>query len=201
MEIILATQNMHKIREYREMFAPLKFVDLRTLHQFPDYQVPEELHETFAENALLKAKHASIALNRWVLADDSGLVVPKLNGRPGVFSRRYAGPEATDSDNRKKLLKEMERLVDLERAAYYECCLALVSPDGYERCFSGICEGQILTEERGRHGFGYDSIFQKHDYEKSFGEIDESTKNRISHRRKAFDKLATALELMGVANA
>ena len=95
----------------------------------------------------------------------------------------------------------MERLVDLERAAYYECCLALVSPDGYERCFSGICEGQILTEERGRHGFGYDSLFQKHDYEKSFGEIDESTKNRISHRRKAFDKLVTALELMGAAKA
>lgn len=200
MEIVIASHNVHKIREYREMFSTLKFVDIRTLHDFPEYQSPDEEHQTFAENALLKARHASKALNSWVIADDSGLVVPKLNGEPGVLSRRYAGPDATDSDNRKKLLKAMANLSDLERAAYFECCIALVSTDGYEKCFSGICEGQILTEERGRHGFGYDSLFQKHDYDKSFAELDESTKNRISHRRKAFDKLATALELRGAMN-
>jgi XTP/dITP diphosphohydrolase len=197
MEIVLASHNVHKIREYREMFARLEGCDMITLHQFPDYQQPEEVYPTFAENALLKARHASRVLKRWVLADDSGLVVPKLNGQPGVCSRRFAGEGATDSDNRKKLLKMMAGFVDLERAAYFECCLAIVSPDGYERCFTGICEGQILTEERGRNGFGYDSLFLKHDYDKSFAEIDESTKNRISHRRKAFDKLATALELSG----
>ncbi len=197
MEIIFASHNVHKIREFREMFASLEQIDMRTLHQFPDFQMPEEVHSTFAENALLKARHASKVLNRWVLADDSGLVVPKLNGQPGVLSRRFAGNEATDGDNRKKLLKLMEGMLELERAAYYECCLAIVSPEGYERCFSGICEGQILTEERGRNGFGYDSLFQKHDYDKTFAEMDESTKNRVSHRRKAFDKFSTALELSG----
>lgn len=201
MEIIVATHNVHKIREFREMFATLEHVELRTLHQFPDFEMPEEIYSTFAENALLKARYASKVLNRWVMADDSGLVVPKLHGQPGVLSRRFAGKEATDADNRKKLLKLMEGMVELERAAFYECCLAVVSPEGYERCFTGICEGQILTEGRGRHGFGYDPLFQKHDYDKTFAEMDESTKNRVSHRRKAFDKMATALELCGAMRA
>lgn len=197
MEILIASNNVHKIREFREMFKTLgrNDIDVLSLHQFPDYIPLEEIHETFQENALDKARHAAKALNKRVVADDSGLVVPILGGAPGVRSRRYAGVDATDAENNQKLLKGLEGKSELERSAYYECAIAFVNPDGFEKCVSGICEGHILYAEKGRHGFGYDPLFQKHDYDKSFAEIDEAMKNRISHRRKAFDKLASVFEM------
>jgi len=194
MEIILASTNSHKIREFREMFRGFSQFELLSLHSFHDYQSPEETGQTFRENAILKAEHAARHLRRWVLADDSGLVVPALNGSPGVHSRRYAGPHATDEDNRKKLLIELKAVEDSKRVAYFECCLALAGPEGLKKCAEGICEGLILREARGRQGFGYDSLFVKNDYEKTFAELDESVKNRISHRRKAFERLLTVLE-------
>ncbi len=196
MEIVLASINVHKIREFKDMFKPFSHLELVSLHHFPHYIPPEEIGQSFQENAILKAEHAAKHLNRWVLADDSGLVVPALNGEPGIYSRRYAGPKATDAENRKKLLKAMNLLNSMERVAYYECCLALANADGLKKHVTGICEGHILTEERGRHGFGYDSLFVKNDYEKTFAEIDEATKNRISHRRKAFERLAVFLETL-----
>lgn len=198
MEILIVTSNLHKLREFREMFKIFNSCELLSLHQFPQYESPPETGTTFQENALLKARHASNALNKWTLSDDSGLVVPMLKGAPGVFSKRYAGEKATDLDNRQKLLKEMQQLKDFERSAFFECSLSLCGPDGTEKSFSGICEGVILTEERGRNGFGYDSLFLKHDYEKTFAELDESIKNRISHRSKAFEKLSMALENLGM---
>ncbi len=194
MEIVLATHNVHKARELREMLKTLSGLEFLTLHQFPDYLPIVEDETTFEGNALKKARHAAKTLNKPVLADDSGLVVPAIGGAPGVFSKRYAGENATDGENRKKLLKEMEGLTDVERHAFFQCVLVFVHPYGEEKVFSGITEGTILTEEKGSRGFGYDSIFLKHDYDKSFGEIDEATKNRISHRRKAFDKFATYFE-------
>lgn len=194
MEIVIASHNMHKIREFRDMFKSMKNIDLLSLINFPKYSLPEETGKTFAENALLKARHASSHLKKWVLADDSGLVVPMLKGEPGVFSSRYAGENATDIDNRQKLLQKMQHLTGLERAAYFECCLALCSPEGFEKTVTAVCEGMILDEERGRNGFGYDSLFQKHDYDKTFAELDEAVKNRISHRLKAFDKIAILIE-------
>lgn len=194
MEIVLATSNLGKIREYRDLFKRLKGFDVLSVLNFPDYTLPEETGTTFQENALLKAKDAALHMKKWVLADDSGLVVPKLQGRPGVYSARYAGIDATDAENRKKLLKEMHSFSDLERSAYFECCIALCGPDGTEKCVKGTCEGRILTEERGRHGFGYDSLFVKNDYDKTFAELDEGVKNRISHRYKAFERLIPVLE-------
>ncbi len=194
MEIVIASMNLHKIRELREMFKPFPIWDILSLHNFPDYASPEEHGKTFKSNALIKAKQGAEVLQKWVLADDSGLVVPSLGGAPGVNSRRYAGEDATDAENRQKLLQEMKDKKDHERAAYFECCLAIGSPDGLVKSFTGICEGIILTEERGRNGFGYDSLFVKHDYDKSFAEIDDTTKNRVSHRRKAFEKLIVFLE-------
>ena len=104
MEILLATANLHKLREFRDMFKSLPHIEIISLHQFPDYSLPEETGLTFKENAILKAEHAARTLNKWALADDSGLVVPSLGGEPGVFSRRYAGLEATDVENNQKLL-------------------------------------------------------------------------------------------------
>ncbi|CUI15712.1 Nucleoside-triphosphatase [Candidatus Protochlamydia naegleriophila] len=195
MEILLATTNLHKIREFREMCKPFSHLEILSLHQFPSYIAPVETGKTFKENAILKAEHAAKQLNVWAIADDSGLVVPFLQGQPGIYSRRYAGPEACDADNRKKLLQEMARLTTQEdRSAYYECCLAVANSSGLKKCVQGVCEGFILTEAKGRYGFGYDSLFVKNDYEKTFAELDETIKNRISHRRKAFERLAAFLE-------
>lgn len=189
MELILATHNLHKIREFREMLKTLKNLDIISLLQFPTYKLPPETGATFEENARIKAQDAAKELNYLVLADDSGLVVPSLNGQPGIHSKRYAGEEATDAENRIKLLNEMKSLQGLQRSAYYECCLVLANPSEVLMRVSAKVEGRVAKEERGRNGFGYDSIFVKNDYEKSFGELDEQTKNRISHRKKAITKL------------
>ena len=194
MEIVIASTNLHKIREFRELLKPLAFLDVLSLLNFPAY-VPEiETGLTFKENATNKAQHAALALNKLVLADDSGLVVPSLNGEPGIHSRRYASDDATDTENRQKLLKAMTSLEDLERSAYYECCLVLASSEKILKSVTGICEGRIIKEERGRNGFGYDSIFLKNEYDKTFAEMDFTIKNRISHRQKAFERLVSELE-------
>lgn len=194
MELVIASSNLHKIREFRAILKCIKGLDVLSLLDFPNYTLPEETGATFEENAALKATDAALALKRWVLADDSGLVVPALNGAPGVYSARYAGVGATDADNRRKLLKEMAKFADEKRNAYFECALAIAAPDGLKKTAHAKCEGTITTDERGGLGFGYDALFIKHDYSKTFAELDEDTKNRISHRRKAFDKLIPFLE-------
>ena len=169
MELVIATHNLHKVREIRDMLKELKALDVLSLHNYPDYHLPEETGETFMDNASLKAEH-------------------------GVHSARYAGEEATDAENRKKLLSELRGKEDLQRSAYFECCLVLAGPDGVKKKVSGTVEGMIAEEEAGRNGFGYDPIFIKNDYDKTFAQLEELTKNRISHRRKAFDKILPTLE-------
>jgi XTP/dITP diphosphohydrolase len=196
MEIVLATTNLHKIREFKDLFkALLPHLELLTLRQFPDYVPPEETGTTFRENALLKAEHAAKQLGKWALADDSGLVIPSLNGEPGVYSSRYAGLEATDKENCDKVLRNLEPFPNREdRSAHYECCLVLANPESVVKSVEGICEGYLLAEPRGRNGFGYNPLFVKNDYEKTFAELDDSVKNRISHRRKALERLLAFLE-------
>ncbi len=194
MEIVIASHSVHKIREFRDMFKPFKHIDVLSLLDFPHYSLPEETGTSFKENAVQKALDASVVLNKWVLADDSGLVVPNLNSEPGIYSRRYAGEDATDSENRQKLLLKMKDFDHEKRHCYFECCLALANPEGLQKVVSGTCEGMITTEEKGRNGFGYDSLFQKTGYGDTFAELEESVKNRISHRSKAFSKLIPTLE-------
>ena len=193
-EILLATSNLHKIREFREMFRPLHNFELISLCQHPEYIPPEETGSSFKENAILKAIHAAQFFGALVIADDSGLVVPSLKGLPGVHSRRYAGPSATDVENRQKLLQAMISFQGVERTAYYECVIAIADAKGLRKCVEGTCEGVVVTESRGRSGFGYDPLFVKTDYDKTFAELEASVKNRISHRRKAFDRMMTFLE-------
>jgi XTP/dITP diphosphohydrolase len=192
--LIIASHNIHKIREFRSMLKMISAIDVLSLVDFPNYIPPEETGSTFEENAILKAVHASTALKQWVIADDSGLIVSSIGGAPGVHSARFAGIDASDLDNRKKLLDAMQHLSDDDRAGYYECCIALASPEGLKKVSRGTCEGSILTQEKGTGGFGYDSLFVKNEYSKSFAELEESVKNRISHRRKAFDKMIPAIE-------
>ncbi len=196
MELVIASRNVHKIREFRAILKKVLHCDLLSLIDFPSYVPPPESGATFKENAILKAEHAARALHRHVIADDSGLVVPALNGAPGVYSRRYAGENATDKENRQKLLSDMRNLEDASRQAYFECWIALASPQGLEKCVKGIAEGTIIDKEKGGFGFGYDPIFVKHEYGKTFAELGEDIKNRISHRRKALDKLLPILETL-----
>ena len=196
MKIVIASSNLHKVREFRELIKSLKGFDILSLHNFPQYKALEETGKTFKENAISKAVHAAQELGVLVLADDSGLVVPILNGDPGVRSRRYAGDNATDAENRQQLLKALQGKENLVRSAYFECCIALADPQGLKKCVTGRCEGVITTEERGGNGFGYDSIFMKHETQKTFSELDEAVKNRISHRGKAFDAISIVLETL-----
>ena len=194
MQFILATHNLHKIREFRDMFRGSNQIDLVSLSAFSSYELPEETGSTFEENAKLKAEHAAAHLQCWVIAEDSGLVVPVLQGRPGVYSKRYSGENGNDVKNRQKLLDELSGKKGLERSAYFECVIAVANPKGVQKVSRGTVEGMISEKEKGRNGFGYDSLFIKNDYEKTFAELDEPTKNKISHRRKAYDRLIHFLE-------
>ncbi len=194
LELVIASTNIHKVREFKTILKSFTRFDLLSLSDFPDFIPPEETGQTFEENAILKAEYAAKILNRWVIADDSGLVVPTLNGAPGVYSARYAGKDATDLENRKKLLDEMQHLMDEDRQAIFECVIAIASPTGLKKWVRGTCEGTLLTKDRGTGGFGYDPLFIKHGYNKTFAELGESVKNRISHRRKAIDKILLSLE-------
>ncbi len=194
MKLIIASTNFHKFREYKSMLKSFLDFDLYSLRDFPDYVQPEESGKSFEENAILKALHAAKCLNALVLSDDSGLVVPALGGEPGVCSARYAGADASDYENRHKLLHKMDSLQENQRAAYFECVIALASPDKIIKVTHGFLEGTIAYDEKGSNGFGYDSIFIKYDYNKTLAELEQEVKNRISHRRKALDKMLLTLE-------
>ncbi len=193
--LVIASSNVHKIREIKEMLKETLSIDLLSLRDFPHYQSPEETADSFKGNAILKATQAAKSLKHWALGEDSGLVVPALGGEPGVFSARYAGNDASDADNRNKLLFKMQHLMDTDRDAYFACCFALVSPEGsLKKTACATCEGTILPQEKGGSGFGYDALFIKHGYNKTFAELESSLKNKTSHRRKALDKMLTCLE-------
>ncbi|MDP1608297.1 MAG: RdgB/HAM1 family non-canonical purine NTP pyrophosphatase [Chlamydiales bacterium] len=193
-QLVIASQNMHKVREFRTMLKGLTHLDVRSLCDFPEYEPLPETGSSFEEIAIAKATHAANALQCLVLAEDSGLVIPALQGSPGIYSSRFAGEQASDLDNRKKILEEMRHLLDDDRSAYYESWVALASPEGLVKCARGTCEGKIAIAERGNSGFGYDCLFIKHEYNKTFGELTESIKNRVSHRRKALDKILPFLD-------
>jgi len=197
-QIVIASRNVHKIREYREIFRSISDFDILSLLDFPEYVPLKEEGKSFKENAVNKAVFAAKTLNKLVIGDDSGLVVPSLNGKPGIYSSRYAGENASDSDNRKKLLQEMEGFEGDKRRDYCESCIALASAEGLKNSSCATCEGMILKEGRGGGGFGYDPLFVKHEYSKTFAELDSSIKNKISHRRKALDKIMPYLEVLTV---
>ena len=186
MKLILATKNKGKVKEIREFFKGIK-IELVSLNDFPEIEDIPETGSTFEENAWLKAKAVFDRLQICALADDSGLEVDYLNGRPGVYSARYSGENATDESNRKKLLHELANVAEHNRTARFICVMVLY--DGIKKnIFRGICEGTIIEEERGTDGFGYDPLFVPEGFDKTFAELDIETKNIISHRGKALLK-------------
>lgn len=165
---------------------------LRSLEELGLPAPPEEGRE-FREIALGKARWASRRAGLPALADDSGLEVDALGGRPGVRSARYAGPGATDAENNRKLLEELRGLPLERRRARFRCAIALVDPEGWETVVEGVCEGFIALEPRGTGGFGYDPLFWVPEYGRTFAELPPEVKNRISHRGQALRALRGAL--------
>ncbi len=199
MRLLLATSNLHKLREIRAILSKNKSLELLTLRDFPQFKLPEETGTTFEENAILKAISAAKELHIMTLADDSGLVVPALDDRPGIYSNRYAGENASDKENLEKLINELHNIKPEKRLARFECAMALSNENGdLIKCVTGSCEGSLILEPRGNKGFGYDPIFIKYDYNKTMAELTEDVKNRISHRRRAFDKILITLESLGI---
>lgn len=179
--LVLATRNPHKLREMERLLAPFGL----TVEPLPDHvELPPEVGETFADNALPKARAAAAALGRPAIADDSGIESDALGGAPGVRSARYAGEDATDAENLAKLLAEAPAGSGLR----YVCALAYVEPDGGERLFFGTCRGRLASRPRGVHGFGYDPAFlpdEVGDGELTMAEVTDLEKDAISHRGRA----------------
>src|SRR5262249_29835896 len=169
-------------------------LELRDLTAFPAAPEVVEDGQTFADNARKKATELARQLGHWVLGEDSGLVVPALGGRPGVYSARYAGKQGEDEANNEKLLAELAPLPDERRAAYYVCTAALADPDGNERAVvEGRCHGVITHERRGTGGFGYDPLFLIPEYHQTFGELSPRVKHALSHRGRALARLRPVL--------
>lgn len=195
MELLIATQNQGKVKEYQRLLAGVDATVIGLADvSLGDLDV-EETGTTFEENALLKAKAYAEASGKIALADDSGLVVDALDGRPGVYSARYGKPEFDDAGRRAYLLEEMTGVPLDKRSARFRCVIAVYNP-ATEASYTvdGACEGIILTEERDAgKGFGYDALFQPNGYDKTFGELAPEEKNSISHRGVAAKKLPEIL--------
>lgn len=182
MKIIVATKNHGKVKEISKIFASLG-VDVVTQEEAQIDVDVEETGDTFEKNALIKARAVSMLCDDIVIADDSGLCVDALDGRPGVYSARYAGPDASDAQKIEKLLSEMEG--EKNRAAKFMCCVALVTPDGREFVSHGEVVGEILSSPEGENGFGYDPVFFSNELQKTFALATPEEKNAISHRGRA----------------
>lgn len=197
MRIILATQNKGKIRELQELLGD-EDIEVLSLKDIEDWEDVEENGITFAENAALKAKAAVKKTGLIALADDSGLEVDALDGRPGVYSARFAGEPKDDERNNDKLLQQLKEVADSQRQARFRCALVIATPDGKEFLTEGTVEGQILTERRGKDGFGYDPLFFVPEYQRTMAELTLSEKNRLSHRAQAFRKAIPILQTLKV---
>jgi XTP/dITP diphosphohydrolase len=191
--MLIATHNPGKVREFRQLLLhpSREWVGLDDLAISDDVQ---ETGCTFAENALLKARAYARLTGLTALADDSGLEVDALGGRPGVLSARYAGPGATDEDRYRLLLRELEAVPEDRRQGRFRCAIAVAWPDGRCALATGRCEGTIAFEPHGSRGFGYDPVFVVPRYSRTMAELSSEIKNELSHRARAAQALLTLLE-------
>jgi XTP/dITP diphosphohydrolase len=185
--LVLATTNQNKVREFRQFLSEFP-VTVKSLSDFGPLPGVIEDGSTFDENAYKKAHHYAKVLGIPAIADDSGLVVDALNGAPGVRSARYAGEDASDQDNCRKLLAEMEGQGN--RKASFVCVLSIAMPSGPALTYEASCDGTILDAPRGSNGFGYDPLFYYEPYGKTFAEISMEEKNKVSHRGKVLSELS-----------
>lgn len=192
-ELIIATKNAGKAKEFQQFFAQLH-IRVKSLLDFDDLPDVEETGTTFAENARIKAETIAELLNMPVLADDSGLEIDALQGRPGIYSARYAGEDKDDEANIRKVLEEMQSVPMENRTARFVCVLALAEKGKETVITEGYCEGKIALHPAGENGFGYDPIFIPEGYTNTLAELNPSVKQEISHRRHAMDQLQALLQ-------
>ena len=190
-KFILASNNNGKIREMKEKLNPLGITVISQKEAGYNIEV-DETGTTFEENATLKAEAIYKLSKLPVISDDSGLEIDALNGEPGIYSARYAGENATDEDRRNKVLNLMKNVKKEKRTARFTCAICYIDEDGNKHIFKQSCEGTIATEPHGENGFGYDPIFLVG--EKSFAELSNNEKNKISHRGKAIDEFVKYLK-------
>ena len=193
--IAIATRNAHKLRELERICAdwPTEWVTV-TNHDLTAFPDVEETGDTYLDNALLKARAVAAALEIPALADDSGIEVDALGGKPGVRSARYAGQGASDQRNLQELIRAVRGVPASGRTARYRCVAALALPDGTVMHADGTCEGSLTKDPRGDGGFGYDPIFVPAGWERTMAELAPEEKDRISHRGRAFRSLRGLLE-------
>ena len=189
MDIIVATKNKGKIKEIKKILASHNIMS--QAEAGIDIDV-EETGPTFEENAMLKAAAVAEQTNCAVIADDSGIEVDAMGGAPGIYSARYCGEDATDEDRVEKMLEEVAGADN--RGAQFTCVIALITPEGEKHLFKGIVRGTLDFSPKGTNGFGYDPIFIPDGYKNTFGELDSSIKDEISHRANALKALAEFLE-------
>ncbi|QDS97887.1 non-canonical purine NTP pyrophosphatase [Adhaeretor mobilis] len=191
--LTLGTTNIAKGKELVQLLGPYGF-EIRTLADYDNAIDVVEDGDSFAENARKKATEQAQHLGCWVLADDSGLEVKSLDGRPGIYSARFAGPEATDLENNAQLLKELADLSAAKRAARYFCHVAVADPSGEVRAESfDHCCGRIRTEPSGSNGFGYDPLFEVLEFHRTFGQLGPHLKSLLSHRGRAIRAIVPQL--------
>ncbi len=189
--LVMATRNKGKSDEIKAILKDFP-VEIRDLNDFGPIPEVEEDGDSFEENAYKKAAFTAKVLGLPALADDSGLEVEALGGRPGVHSARFAGPDASDEENNAKLLEEMKGITN--RRARFCCVISIAVPTGFALTYEGTCEGEILEEPRGSNGFGYDPLFYYPPAGKTFAEMTMEEKSRVSHRGKALDELRSEFD-------
>lgn len=186
--VVLASRNRKKTGEMSDLLRPLG-IQLRCVADFPGVPEVVEDGQTFAENAAKKASETALQVGHWTIGEDSGLMVDALNGRPGIYSARFSGPDATDEKNNLKLQAELAGVSAEQRGAGYLCSVALADPSGIIRVRAeDRCRGRIIDHPRGENGFGYDPYFLIPEYHRTFGELSSTVKQHLSHRARAFAK-------------
>lgn len=195
MRLLLATRNVGKLRELRQLLDGLPAQCLSLDDLDIDIDIPE-LGATFADNATLKARGYAHLSGLLTLADDSGLEVDALSGAPGVQSARWAGPNASDKDRIRKLLEQLRGVPPERRTARFRCVVAIATPQSQVHTAEGSCEGRIIDHPRGSHGFGYDPVFFFPELGLTMAELDPDLKNRISHRARAVQAARPILQTL-----
>ena len=196
--LVVASLNRAKAREIQQILSEEELgFEVVSLADFPAVALPPEVGTTFAENAVAKAKHVVRATGLPAIADDSGLEIDALDGRPGVLSARFAGPEASDEDRYGKVLGLMEEVPDARRRARFRCAAAYSEPEGETLLAEGVCPGRIARRPAGAGGFGYDPIFIPHGHHVTMAQLKPDQKHAISHRGRALRLLARLLRERG----
>ena len=191
MDIVIATNNIGKVKEIKTI---LSGHNVMSQSEAGLHVEPVEDGDSFAANALIKARALRELTDMAVIADDSGIEVDALGGAPGIYSARFAGENGTPEQCNEKMLKSLEGVPFEKRTARYVCAMAFIEPNGSENVFEGTCEGYIIDECRGTNGFGYDPMFYKPEFDKTFGELDSALKDKVSHRYNALKKLSDYLD-------